>query len=316
MAEFSAAAAPGSAASAPSAAPGSPAAAAASGGVEFCATWRKQPVVVTVDGARDVLHLKTALSAETRVRPDRMKLMGLKRLDTKKMAKDADALRDVGPRRGFMMIGTPDAEVIVDPKDKTELPIILDDFEGEWAPGSEAYVEKWRSSVEARQKLDAAASKLELPFISQPRPGKRLLVVDLDHTLLDFRTRDVATAKRPFADQFLAAAYQHYDLAVWSQTHWRWLEVKLTELGMLPNARYSFVFVLDKTSMFKVAQQVSRGRGSVSLPPRPCLSHPRPLLAGRRRRGQGPVREAARAPVATVPRALGRPQHHPPGRHP
>ena len=33
---------------------------------------------------------------------------------------------------------------------------------------------------------------------------------------------------------------------------WRWLEVKLTELGMLHNPAYRICFVLDKTSMFSV----------------------------------------------------------------
>ena len=53
-------------------------------------------------------------------------------------------------------------------------------------------------------------------------------------------------------DQFLAAVYPHYDLVVWSQTSWRWLETKLIELGMLAHPGYKFCFVLDKTSMFTV----------------------------------------------------------------
>lgn len=42
------------------------------------------------------------------------------------------------------------------------------------------------------------------------------------------------------------------DLVVWSQTSWRWLEVKLTELGLLAHPRFRFAFVLDKECMFKV----------------------------------------------------------------
>lgn len=37
-----------------------------------------------------------------------------------------------------------------------------------------------------------------------------------------------------------------------SQTHWRWLELKLTELGMFNNPSFNICFVLDKTSMFPV----------------------------------------------------------------
>ena len=53
-------------------------------------------------------------------------------------------------------------------------------------------------------------------------------------------------------DLFLTNVYQHYDLVVWSKTSWRWLETKLTELGMLTHPNYKFCFVLDKTSMFAV----------------------------------------------------------------
>jgi len=53
-------------------------------------------------------------------------------------------------------------------------------------------------------------------------------------------------------DEFLTNAYKYYDLVVWSQTSWRWLETKLTELGMLIHPGYRFCFVLDKTSMFTV----------------------------------------------------------------
>jgi NLI interacting factor-like phosphatase len=69
----------------------------------------------------------------------------------------------------------------------------------------------------------------------QPRPGKKLLVLDLDHTLLDFSGRangslpsDLAALKRPHMDAFLTLVYREYDIAVWSQTSWRWLELKLT----------------------------------------------------------------------------------------
>lgn len=44
--------------------------------------------------------------------------------------------------------------------------------------------------------------------------------------------------KRPHMDAFLTAVYEYYDLAIWSQTSWRWLELKLTELGFLSNPNY------------------------------------------------------------------------------
>jgi ubiquitin-like domain-containing CTD phosphatase 1 len=100
-------------------------------------------------------------------------------------------------------------------------------------------------------------------IMNEPRENKPLLVLDLDHTLLDFSSktlqRDTGSTgaaanamKRPHMDSFLTIAYQHYDLVVWSQTSWRWLETKLTELRMLTHSGYKFCFVLDKTSMFSI----------------------------------------------------------------
>jgi ubiquitin-like domain-containing CTD phosphatase 1 len=101
--------------------------------------------------------------------------------------------------------------------------------------------------------------------MNEPRDNKPLMVLDLDHTLLDFSSKTLqrqtgdstpgaaaAAMKRPHMDLFLTTAYRHYDLVVWSQTSWRWLETKLTELGMLTHAGYKFCFVLDKTSMFAI----------------------------------------------------------------
>ena len=45
-------------------------------------------------------------------------------------------------------------------------------------------------------------------------------------------------------DAFLTAVYAHYDLCIWSQTSWRWLELKLTELGFLSNPNYRSVLCL------------------------------------------------------------------------
>lgn len=112
--------------------------------------------------------------------------------------------------------------------------------------------------------------------MNEPRPKKPLLVLDLDHTLLDFSSKKLIAAapnastasvpeliskmKRPYMDQFLSNAYQHYDLCVWSQTSWRWLETKLTELGMLTHPGYKWCFVLDKSSMFSITSRTKKGK--------------------------------------------------------
>jgi ubiquitin-like domain-containing CTD phosphatase 1 len=116
------------------------------------------------------------------------------------------------------------------------------------------------------------------PRISSDNKCKPLLVLDLDHTLLDFSVRtlqenghsahSVGSAndtvannlKRPYMDEFLTWCYKYYDLVVWSQTSWRWLEIKLTELGMISHPGYKICFVLDKTSMFKIVSSQRSGK--------------------------------------------------------
>ena len=68
--------------------------------------------------------------------------------------------------------------------------------------------------------------------MNDPREGKPLMVLDLDHTLLDFNRkaleqprggaggaagdaqRDAEAMKRPHMDEFLTTVYRHYDLVV------------------------------------------------------------------------------------------------------
>ena len=53
--------------------------------------------------------------------------------------------------------------------------------------------------------------------LNAPRPGKKLLVADIDYTIFDLnssaeRAEELA---RPFLHQFFAAAYADYDIVIW-----------------------------------------------------------------------------------------------------
>ena len=96
-------------------------------------------------------------------------------------------------------------------------------------------------------KVQRLISRTEIQFINPPRRNTKLLVLDLDHTLMDFSCRFDYMAeqlKRPYLDAFLAKTYVYYDIVVWSQTNFKWLELKLTELGMLDRRDYKICFAL------------------------------------------------------------------------
>jgi len=100
----------------------------------------------------------------------------------------------------------------------------------------------------------------EITVLQQPREGKRLLVLDLDYTLFDCKSSaSVERCKRPFTDEMLVELYPFYDIAVWSQTRWHWVEAKLTDLGLLTNPRFNISFCMDRTSMFTVTSTDRKG---------------------------------------------------------
>lgn len=70
--------------------------------------------------------------------------------------------------------------------------------------------------VRNKRKIDEAVQALEINIMRAPRPGKKLLVLDIDYAILDtqrwkeqnFNARDFA---RPHLHEFLAAVSPHYE---------------------------------------------------------------------------------------------------------
>jgi ubiquitin-like domain-containing CTD phosphatase 1 len=227
------------------------------------------------------------ITDSTNILPLRQKLLGLSTIDkstlsdstllsalklpTKKtkaletLDADGNPTR-VTPDLSFTLMGTPETELFVDPIDKDDCPEVIDDFDLDYNAGSE----EWAREISNSSNLAKFTASTEIFLMSDLREGKPLLVLDLDHTLLDFsskaltandsdRNRIIAAIKRPYMDAFMTEVYKHYDICVWSQTSWRWLECKLTELNMVHNPNYKIAFVLDKTSMFKVTSTTRTG---------------------------------------------------------
>ena len=227
-----------------------------------------------------ILAVKEMLTERTGVLPKRQKLIGLaiKAGSGSKVGAggppDGTKLQDLKPKgkqqkddaavvtHQFILMGTPEEKIFVDPSEKDDLPEVIDDFDLDFNAGSD----EWLAHVANGENLAKFTDNTECHIINEPREGKPLLVLDLDHTLLCFSSKallqrtesfddaqdHVARMQRPYMHEFLTSAYRHYDLVVWSQTSWRWLETKLVELGMINNPGYKFCFVLDKTSMFRI----------------------------------------------------------------
>ena len=272
--------------------------------ITLLAKWGKEKIELpNLAPDTNIAQVKDMISATTNILPKRQKLVGLI-TKTKKKVTDDCMLSDLKPKsnattnthgklevkHSFILMGTPEENIFVDPNDHDNLPEVVDDFELEFNAGSL----EWIEHVSKGEKLKKFTESTIIHVMNEPRPGKPLMVLDLDHTLLDFSRKSIEQAsnaervaavdmdtngasassstplrttqetidrmKRPFMDDFLAKAYESYDLVVWSQTSWRWLEMKLIELGMLTSNKYKFCFVLDKTSMFTVTSTLRTGK--------------------------------------------------------
>lgn len=235
-------------------------------------------------------------------------------LDQIQIKKINDCIKDettgeiIHAYHSFILMGTPESEIFIDPDDTSSAGNVVNDFDIDFNIGSS----EWKEHFVNKQNLIKFTNSTEVHVMNPPREGKKLMVLDLDHTLLDFSSKKIINApgggtgadstgtgsatvsstdavaagvargsgntsgsgtsnvrsvqdtinqmKRPFMDEFLAQMYVHYDLVVWSQTSWRWLETKLVELGMLTNPNYRFCFVLDKTSMFAITSTKRSGQ--------------------------------------------------------
>lgn len=169
---------------------------------------------------------------------------------------DAQQRLDELPARKLLMVGTPAEQKFIDWALDVENTDLLDDLDYNYSANTSEQAIDEDFGARNTRKLAEIMQKNASSFVvlHALRPGKKLLVLDLDLTLFDMKSTapTYAMLKRPHTDEFLTQCYQEYDLCVWSQTSWRWLEVKLTELGLLTNPAYRLAFVLDKTWMFQI----------------------------------------------------------------
>ncbi|RLO08508.1 hypothetical protein DYB28_002909 [Aphanomyces astaci] len=121
-----------------------------------------------------------------------------------------------------MLIGTVEDDIFVDPQHmpKHALPSVFSDFGCAFSAGSA----EWTKAKAIDDRVDQIADAAQITLIHPFRAHTKLLT-----------SNDIPISRfhRPYIHEFLKLVHQRYDIGIWSQTSWRWIEIKLTELGML-----------------------------------------------------------------------------------
>lgn len=185
---------------------------------------------------------------ETLVRSDRQKILNLKGKGGVKVT-DSSKVTDLVIGKCLMMVGSREEDIasIERPEDAEE---VVNDFdepdqsENEPFEKNEVYLSKVRRRIR----------DYKIEEFNQPRPGKKLLVLDIDYTLFDHRSPAESGAElmRPYLHEFLTSAYEDYDIVIWSATSMKWIVEKMKLLGVHNNQNYKILFYLDYNAMITV----------------------------------------------------------------
>lgn len=192
--------------------------------VTITVKWRAESFEFIMSLSESLSELKSKIQGLTNISSSTQKLIGFSKVLGSKLDESMSLkLNKAIIKNGMIkinLIGTPDVEIAVFNQQKYEaVKTVFNDFSHSFTPATE----EW-------QKLNEFSEKVVINYINEPREGKKLLVLDLDHTLLDFSSKEnvsPADMKRPYMDWFLSELYPYYDIAIWSQTGWRWLELKV-----------------------------------------------------------------------------------------
>lgn len=211
----------------------------------------KEYVIEDVEPTWSFCDLKDEIWHKTGVKQNRQKLMGVK--VSGKQAVDEHLIKDSNLKNGskVMMMGSREEDIASVDVAAKDIPNVVNDLDINEEEMGEIAVDK---REEFQAKIAKRVKEYQINVFNQPRPGKKLLVLDIDYTLFDHRSTAECASQlmRPFLHEFLASAYEHYDIAIWSATGMKWIEVKMRELGVSRNENYKIAFYLDSSAMISV----------------------------------------------------------------
>lgn len=147
-----------------------------------------------------------------------------------------------------MMMGSLEEHILEANTAPVDLPEVVNDLDIEDEEIAIENQEVYLAKIEKRIK------DYQIKMLNEPRPGKKLLVLDIDYTLFDHRSvaETGAELMRPYLHEFLTSAYEDYDIVIWSATGMKWIEEKMKLLGVASNPNYKIMFYLDSLAMISI----------------------------------------------------------------
>ena len=151
--------------------------------VEILVKWNGQDYKASnLLASNTVADLKDELCKQTNVLPERQKLLGLK-TKSGQLATNSTLLDELNYKSGtkIMMMGTCE-EKIDDVNRKPEnLPEVIDDFDID-KNVEEVHLQNREENL---AKISKRVREYKVTILNEPRPNKKLLVLDIDYTIFD-----------------------------------------------------------------------------------------------------------------------------------
>ncbi|KAH9483953.1 Ubiquitin-like domain-containing CTD phosphatase 1 [Psilocybe cubensis] len=178
-------------------------------------TWISKSYKVEIADSDRLYDLKAAIYSLTKVPNERQKILGLVK---GKLPPDEVRISELTilPTKKFTLIGTPEGDEIKDPSQLESLPDVVNDLDVDFTENMVAS-NRYQHDTRNIRKVQEAIRNLNINIIHPLRQGKKLLVLDIDYTILDTKpltsgSLPPAECARPGLHEFLEAIYPYYDI--------------------------------------------------------------------------------------------------------
>ncbi|KAF7986558.1 hypothetical protein HWV62_26296 [Athelia sp. TMB] len=186
--------------------------------IQLVFAWAGKTFELEIAESDRVYDLKAALHSLTEVPPERQKILGLVKGklppdQARVLVRNIPFVADLKlvPGKKFNLVGTPQGSEIKDPSQLEFLPDVLNDLDVDFSKNLAAAA-AYKNDKRNIRKVKEATEKLKIDIITPLREGKKLLVLDIDYTILDTKpltsgALPPAECARPGLHEFLEGMY-------------------------------------------------------------------------------------------------------------